>query len=105
MNELRRMLQIGFLPGRVALWVLGTCWIGSRVVYRAVRLLLRWHLVMAETLPCPRGHRTPAYGVFTCVCSALVEGWVFTRCSICGQAAGWTPCGECGLPVRNPILR
>jgi hypothetical protein len=98
------MLGAARIPFRLAIWIGSTCWVGTRAVYRLIRIALRWHLAVSETLPCPRGHRTPAYGVFTCSCSALVEGWVFARCSVCGQGAGWTECSECGLPVRNPTL-
>jgi hypothetical protein len=43
------------------------------------------------------------YGVFEGRCGAVVEDWVFARCRVCGQSAGWTPCTTCGLPIRNPL--
>ena len=59
--------------------------------------------VFSRTLRCPRGHEVPAYGVYDCICGAAVEGWVFRPCAVCGESAGWTPCPECGLPVRSPL--
>jgi len=91
------------IPVRITVWCLVTSWLGARAGLRLVRLASRWPLILSETLPCPRGHRTPSYGVFTCACSALIEGWVFSRCVVCGQTAGWMECDECGLPIRNPL--
>jgi len=91
------------IPLKVGVWCSATCWIGIRAGLRVIRLASRGWLVLSETLPCPRGHQTPSYGVFTCTCSALIEGWVFSRCAVCGQAAGWMECTECGLPIRNPL--
>jgi hypothetical protein len=98
MNELRWSV-------RVVLWSLATVAIGVAALWRLGITLSRWPRVLAETLPCPRGHATPMYGVFRCKCGAAVEGWAFALCPVCGQSAGWTPCRVCGLPITNPMVK
>ena len=89
---------------RASGWCIATLFRGLRAFWRLTRLALRWNDIVGEALECPRGHVTPVYGVYECSCGALHEGWAFSRCVVCGQTAGWTPCTQCGLPVRNPLL-
>lgn len=84
-------------------WSGGTVWLGLRAIASVGRVLARLDALLAQTLPCPRGHAVHAFGVFECACGARVEGWAFGRCSVCRQPAGWVPCDVCGLPVRNPL--
>lgn len=86
-----------------AAWALGTTWLGTVALWQLGHLLARLPEVFAQELPCPRGHQVPMYGVFDCTCGSLHEGWVFSRCSVCGQSAGWTPCPECGLALLSPL--
>jgi len=87
----------------VLAWVVVTLWLGGIALWRLGVLISRWRDVFAEVRLCPRAHRTPMYGVFECRCGALHEGWVFDRCRVCGQSAGWVPCGTCGLPIQSPF--
>ena len=90
---------------RAFMWVLSTLWFGVDCVYRVIVLVIRLRQILAQELPCPRGHSVATYGVFECACGSNHEGWVFGRCRVCGMSAGWTPCTECGLPVLNPLRR
>jgi len=93
---------------RASYWVLATVWLGLQTVRRIVWFVRKLPELRSETLICPRGHESPAYGVFECSSAApahLHEGWVFARCRVCGQSAGWTPCQTCGLPILNPLMR
>jgi hypothetical protein len=101
-SDLRWIWRLVLQMGRTALWMAGTVWLGAETIWRGARSMRRIRWMFRETLPCPRGHETPIYGVFECACGALHEGWVFGRCRVCGLSAGWTPCVVCGLPVRNP---
>ena len=85
-------------------WFFETIWLAHCIMVRAIRFGWGWLNSFRETARCPRGHRTPVYGVYECRCRAVVEGWVFSKCRVCRQSAGWTPCLRCGLPVRNPLL-
>lgn len=87
-----------------AAWFVVTFWLGVQALWRTGVLLSRVQSVLARHLFCARGHATPAYGVYECRCGALVEDWVFARCRVCRQSAGWTPCTTCGLPIKNPLL-
>ena len=90
---------------RVVWWCLTTMAEGAAVLYRIARLVPRLPRLLADELPCPRGHLVRLYGVYECTsCRAPHEGYVFDRCAICGLGAGWTPCPECGLPVVNPRM-
>ncbi len=89
---------------RVVGWSIGMVALGAVAVIRGVRVLTRLRAILAEVLPCPRGHAVPTYGVYECGCGALHEGWAFGSCRVCGQPAGWTPCLACGLPVRSPLI-
>lgn len=104
MRELRSAFGIVLTVLRVMGWMLGTVWLGATAVWRLGILVSRWRSIFAETLPCARGHETAVYGVYECRCGALVEDWVFGRCRVCGQSAGWTPCTTCGLPIQNPLI-
>lgn len=88
----------------VLVWVVWTTAIGARALLRFTIVAARWRHVFSSRLHCARGHATPAHGVFECRCGALVEDWVFAKCPVCRQSAGWTPCRTCGLPIRNPLL-
>lgn len=88
---------------RGAAWVVGSIWEGASAIARTLIAVGRFPRALAERLPCPRGHRSPVYGVYRCTCGALHEGWAFDRCRICGHTAGWTPCITCGLPIKNPF--
>jgi hypothetical protein len=103
MKELRWALKALTTTARVMGWVAATMWLGTVATWRLGVLVSRWRQVMAETRFCHRGHVTPMYGVYECRCGALVEDWVFARCRVCGQSAGWTPCTTCGLPIKNPL--
>jgi hypothetical protein len=103
-KELRWALRIAVTAVRAGAWVIETLWLGAIATWRLGLLVSRWREVMAEVRRCPRGHETAMYGVFECRCGALVEDWVFARCRVCGQSAGWTPCTTCGLPMRNPFV-
>jgi hypothetical protein len=89
---------------QLGLWVVGTVWLGGSALWRFGRLIGRAATILGQTMRCPRGHIVPVYGVFECRCGALHEGWVFGRCRVCRQTAGWTPCPRCKLPVRSPLL-
>ena len=104
MGDLRWMWRLAVRLTKLITWTAATTWLGATTLLRAGWRFPQLRLLFVETLPCPRGHETPAYGVFTCACGALHEGWVFGRCRVCGLSAGWTPCVECGLPVRDPRL-
>jgi hypothetical protein len=104
MRDLRSLLRLGLDLLTVGFWFLETIWLGGLGLWRIVVLAIRWPDVFAETRLCSRGHATAMYGVFECRCGALIEDWVFARCRICGHSAGWTPCTDCGLPIRNPLL-
>ena len=84
-------------------FVLTTTWIGHCFLWRQVRRLWAMRILLSETKRCARGHRTPLYGVYECRCKAIVEGFVFRRCSVCRAIPSWTPCRKCGLPLRNPL--
>ena len=104
-GDLRPAIAIILAPVRALVWVITTTGLGLVAVWRLGTALRRWRRVLAETLPCPRGHRTATYGIFDCRCGALIEGWVFDRCRVCDQSAGWMPCRRCGLPIANPLIR
>lgn len=97
-------LRIAMGVVRALLWCVGTLWKGVSAVRAIWFVLSRLPLIRSQVLPCPRRHSVPVYGVFECSCGAIHEGWAFDLCRVCGQTAGWTPCRECGLPVRNPVL-
>jgi hypothetical protein len=99
-----RDFDLVLAPIRIAIWMLGTAWLGTSALYRGVRLIVRWRWIVSETLPCPRGHQTPTYGVFECRCGGRIEGWAFSKCPVCLESAGWMPCSICGLVIRNPTL-
>lgn len=104
--ELRSAFRLVVGGLRLLVWIGKTVWEGGRAVVGAVRFLARMPSRRAETLPCPRGHQVPAYGVWECAtCPATFEGYVFRNCPTCGLGAAWTPCPDCQLPVRNPALR
>ena len=104
MKELRSALKVVTSGLSMLGWLIETVWLGVQAAWRVGVLVSRWRAVLAEVRLCPRGHATPMYGVFECRCGALVEDWVFARCRVCGQSAGWTPCTSCGLPIKNPLL-
>ena len=104
MMEFRSVLKLVLTALKVWGWLIETVWLGALATWRLGLLASRWRAVLAEARQCPRGHVTPMYGVFECRCGALVEDWVFARCRVCGQSAGWTPCTVCGLPIKNPLL-
>lgn len=104
MKELRWALKVLTTTARIMGWVVATMWLGMVATWRLGVLVSRWRQVMAETRFCPRGHVTAMYGVYECRCGALVEDWVFARCRVCGQSAGWTPCATCALCIKNPLI-
>ena len=103
MKELRWVLGILGTAMKVLGWVAATFWLGTVATWRFGLLVSHWRTVLAETRPCSRGHETAMYGVYECRCGALIEDWVFARCRVCRQSAGWTPCTTCGLPIKNPL--
>ncbi|MDM7914510.1 MAG: hypothetical protein QUU85_04480 [Candidatus Eisenbacteria bacterium] len=89
-------------------WIGGTVVLGVISICRVIRFLTLLSQIRSEVIRCPRGHESPAYGVFECTSAPPVhlhEGWVFGRCAVCGLSAGWTPCVTCGLPVLDPFIR
>lgn len=93
---------------QAAAWMVGTVWLGGAGIVRLVRFARILRSLRASHLVCPRGHESAAYGIFECTSASpshLMEGWVFSRCDVCGLSAGWTPCQSCGLPIRNPLGR
>lgn len=104
MREMKLILRVTIATARLVLWFAVTVWLGVMVLWQTGLVVSRWRRVFGRHLPCVRGHATAAYGVYECRCGALVEDWVFARCRVCGQSAGWTPCTTCGLPIRNPLL-
>ena len=101
--EIRWFWRLGRTVVRGLVWLVATTWEGVRTIWRLVLGAGRVPDLFRETLRCPRGHATPVYGVYQCKCGALHEGWAFDRCIVCGHSAGWTPCLDCGLPVKNPL--
>lgn len=99
----RSAWRLGTWLLRLGWWMSATTWLGAQVLWRWARLARAWPEIFGQTMRCPRGHIVPTYGVFECRCGALHEGWVFGRCRVCRQTAGWTPCPKCKLPVRNPL--
>jgi hypothetical protein len=75
--------------------------------------LWRWLMYLAglrrcfwRSIPCP-GCRADisAVGVFRCrSCGYTDAGWYFARCRMCGETPAYLRC-DCGLCVRNPLLR
>ena len=104
MRDLKLAFRIIAACCALVVWVVVTLWLGMRALWQAGMLLSRVHHVFGRHLFCARGHATPAYGVYECRCGASVEDWVFARCRVCGQSAGWTPCTTCGLPIKNPLI-
>lgn len=104
MREVRQAFEILFAIVRSMWWIAETLWLGGKVLVRAVRLCARYHEIMADVRRCPRGHAVAMYGLFDCHCGSRLEGWVFSRCPVCHESAAWTPCGTCGLPLRNPVF-
>lgn len=104
MQDLKLVLRIAAGCCALVVWCVVTFWLGVRALWQATVLLSRMRHVFSRHLFCARGHATPAYGVYECRCSALVEDWVFARCRVCRQSAGWTPCTTCGLPIKNPLI-
>ena len=104
MREMRFAFDLLLATARVVFWMIGTLWLGAKVIVRICVLMSRYRAITAETLPCSRGHLVPMYGLFDCACGSRVEGWVYSACPVCGESAGWTPCPVCQLPVRNPLV-
>lgn len=104
MRKARGVIRALIICGRLLVWFIGTTALGAGALLHFAIVVGRWRLVFGGHLHCARGHVTPAHGVFECRCGALVEDWVFAKCLVCRQSAGWTPCTTCGLPIRNPLM-
>ena len=104
MREVRQAFDVLFVVLGSLWWTFETLWLGGKALVRGVVLCARYRQIMAEVRTCARGHAVAMYGLFDCSCGSRLEGWVFARCSVCGESAAWTPCPACGLPVRNPVL-
>ena len=104
MRDLKTVLRFLRTGLYVALWCLGTTWLGVRVLRQLGALCLRWGQITTEVRLCPRGHEVPVYGLWECACGSRMEGWAFSPCGICHETAAYVPCKICGLPVRNPFL-
>lgn len=103
-GALRLAFDVAKAAFAAAHWGAVTTALGLVACWRTLVFVTRIPAIFATTRRCPRGHRVPQYGVFECrSCRSNHEGWVFGRCKVCGDSAGWTPCPICGLPVRNPI--
>ena len=99
------LVGLALLPARIVWWVVSTIVLGVAALARALRFALRLPSMLSETASCPRGHEVPLYGVFDCAsCHAVHEGYVFGRCRVCGERAGWTRCPACQLPIRSPFV-
>ncbi len=97
-------MDLILMPIRAAWWVASTVVLGARWLVRTILFAVRLPRLFSETATCPRGHRVPLYGVYQCAsCHAVHEGYVFGRCAVCGERAGWTSCPTCQLPVRSPL--
>jgi hypothetical protein len=102
--DLRRFVRAALIPVRIGGWIFATICLGAAALARAASWGFKIRRSLADVAICPRGHETPCHGVYECAqCGAVVEGWVFSECAVCGQSAGWTPCVVCGLPVINPL--
>lgn len=86
------------------LWICVTVALGTPLLCKLLRRTWGLRIFLSQISVCPRGHRTPIFGVYECRCKAIIEGFVFQSCPVCGSSAGWTPCRKCGLPIRNPFL-
>lgn len=104
MREVRQAIQILSTVFGIVWWAVETIWLGGKTLVRITVLCARYREIMAAVRLCPRGHEVATYGLFDCHCGSRLEGWVFSRCAICGESAAWTPCPVCGLPLRNPLL-
>ena len=104
MRDLRQALELIRSAFSAAWWTMETVWLGGQGILRAIILCVRYREIVAEERRCARGHAVAMYGLFDCRCGGRLEGWAFSRCAICGESAGWTPCLVCGLPLRNPLL-
>src|SRR5438477_11175431 len=104
MGEVRQAWDIFLAVAGSVWWTIATLWLGGMALLRAVRLCARYRAIFAEIRPCGRGHEVAMYGLFDCHCGSRLEGWVFARCAVCGESAGWTPCPVCRVPVRHPLL-
>lgn len=85
---------------------------GAAVLGRgALRVGQAWRLsqaMVAEKLPCLRGHENAVYGTFACqACSARWDGYAFAACPACGIEASWFACDDpaCAQPVLDPRAR
>lgn len=92
------------LPVRAGWWVVSTVLLGALALFQATRFALRLHLALSEVVVCPRGHEVPLFGLYQCACHSVHEGYVFGRCRVCGERAGWTPCPVCQLPIQSPFV-
>ena len=102
--ELRSAWRVFVWAFKCTLWGFATVLLGARALWSTGRLLFRYRQIVAETRTCDRGHEVIMYGLFDCRCGSRIEGWVFDRCPVCGESAGYIPCPTCGRPVRNPLL-
>src|SRR6266446_5713639 len=103
MRELRSAWGFLMTAVRWTVWIIETVVLGTRAVRHVARFGLRWTEITGRTVVCPRGHVNAALGVWQCGCGSTFEGWVFDRCPVCRESAGWVPCSTCGLPIQSPI--
>lgn len=92
-------------------WLLVAPWLAGAFIVAALdaianarRAFRAGQAAFADTVRCPRGHRSELHGIFECRCGALFAGWAFERCPVCAESCGWIGCEHCGLAVRNPVI-
>lgn len=77
------------------------------------RFLYRWTgkaigafvLATRDSLICPGCHgRIDLVGRFKCTCGFVFDGFVFSRCEVCGKVPSFVACQECGVCVKSPLL-
>lgn len=104
MREVRQAVDILLAVFASVWWTIETIWLGGSAIVRVTILCVHYRQIMADVRRCPRGHEVAMYGLYDCHCGSRLEGWVYSRCVVCGESGAWTPCPICGLPLRNPLL-
>lgn len=77
------------------------------------RFLFRWTgkaigafiLATRDALICPGCHGPiELVGRFKCGCGFVFDGYVFSRCKVCGKTPSFVACQACGVCVKSPLL-
>lgn len=89
---------------RMLVWLLVTCGLGTRSLWRLCRFLIFRHHILAPVQRCARGHEVITEGVWVCAaCKSTYEGSAWESCPVCRSRAGWVACPTCALAVRDPL--